>query len=165
VKNQNENSRGVATGAHNQRPARLRLVRSARLPIAPSVKGMWTESSFTCPSRTLVIGSLTGIQHRKRLVSRSSNRIKEGITMKTIERIIHSISRFVFGLGVGLALTSAYVIVASGPDLLGAKAPAEVVRLDPVEVTISAERFKEIRAEAEPPTKVVHVFGKGPQQV
>jgi hypothetical protein len=164
VKNQNENSRGVATDAHDQRPARLRLVRSGRLPIAPSVKGMWTESVFTCPSRTVAIGSLTGIQQRRRLGNRSSKR-KEGRTMKTIERIIHSISRFVFGLGVGLALTSAYVIVASGPDLLGAKVPTEVVHLDPVEVKISAERFKEIRAEAEPPTKIVHVFGKGPQQV
>ncbi len=84
--------------------------------------------------------------------------------MKTIERIIRTLSRFVFGLGVGLALTSAYVIVTSGAALTGRPPAArDVVRLDPVVVTISRERFDTLYAEAHPPEKIAHVYGRGPQ--
>ena len=85
--------------------------------------------------------------------------------MKTKESLISDVSRFVFGLGIGLALTSAYVIVTSAPDLLGEPAAAEVVRLDPVVVTISSKAFDEIHAEAEQPAKKMHVLGAGLLQV
>ncbi len=86
--------------------------------------------------------------------------------MQTIERLFRSLGRFVFGLGVGLALTSAYVIVSSGSALLG-QPPArpEVVRLDPVVVTISRDRFATLYAEAHPPEAVAHFYGRGPQAV
>lgn len=69
--------------------------------------------------------------------------------MKTIERLIHAIGRFAFGLGLALALVCAFVIVTSDHalDPTQVARPADVVRLDPVVVTISAERFAEIRAE------------------
>ncbi len=86
--------------------------------------------------------------------------------MEKMESFIYSMSRFVFGLGVGLALTSAYVIVTGAPDLMVTRpAGGDVVLLEPVVVTISAARFDAIRAEAEPAGKTLHLFGKGPQQV
>ena len=77
--------------------------------------------------------------------------------MKTIERIIHTISRFAFGLGLVLALVCAFVIVTSDHalDSTQVEQPAEVVRLDPVIVTISAERFDAIRAEMGGPAMLV----------
>ena len=67
--------------------------------------------------------------------------------MNTIDHILRGLGRFVFGLGVGLALTSAVVIVANGPAFEARDVrPADVIRLDPVIVTISAERFNAERA-------------------
>ena len=44
-----------------------------------------------------------------------------------IERLVAGASRFVFGVGIGFALTSVYVIVSSAPDLLsGRPLPADV---------------------------------------
>ncbi len=100
--------------------------------------------------------------------------------------LIHDLGRFVVGLGLGLALTSAYVVVTAVPDLLAPVPPVEAVRLDPVVVTISAERFDALRAEmagadaarraamadaatgaappVERPPAKLHVFGRGPRQ-
>ncbi len=68
--------------------------------------------------------------------------------MKAVERIIHRVGRFAVGLGIGIALVSAFVIVTTD---IGAEArrpqPAEIVHLDPVVVTISAERYAAIAAE------------------
>lgn len=86
--------------------------------------------------------------------------------MKTKESFVHGMGRFVFGLGIGFALTSVYVIVASGPDLLtGKPAASDVIHLDPVVVTISSKRFDEIHAEAELPAQKAHVYGAGALQV
>jgi hypothetical protein len=84
--------------------------------------------------------------HGKR---RSRHRHKGGIIMKTFERTLETAGRFAVGLGSALALVCAYVIVSGDPGLgvaEVAKAP-EVVRLEPVVVTISAERFAAIQAE------------------
>lgn len=69
--------------------------------------------------------------------------------MKTIETILHTVARFAFGFGIGLALVCAAVIVTTDIGLGTPKsvAPAGVVRLDPVVVTISTERFATIRRE------------------
>ena len=85
---------------------------------------------------------------------------QEGIIMRTIDHLLHGLGRFVFGLGVGLALTAALVIVANGPALEGTNAkPVDVIRLDPVTVTISAERFAAVRDEAGlPPVAASHAF-------
>ncbi len=63
--------------------------------------------------------------------------------MKAIERIIHRVARFAVGFGIGLALVCTFVIVTTdiGPDTRRSK---PVVHLDPVVVTISAERFAAI---------------------
>jgi len=83
---------------------------------------------------------------------------QEGNIMRTIDHLLHSLGRFVFGLGVGLALTAAVVIVANGPALEATTVkPVDVVKLDPVIVTISAERFDAVRGEAGlPPVAVAH---------
>ncbi len=87
--------------------------------------------------------------------------------MKKFEKVIRALGRYVVVFGVALAVACASVIVANAPALLPAKtaSPSEVVHLDPITVTISAHRFDEIRAEAEPATKVVHVFGSGAKEV
>ena len=98
---------------------------------------------------------------------RGTPRRTQGNSMNTIDRIFRGLGRFVFGLGVGLALTSAVVIVANGPAIEARDVrPDDVVRLDPVIVTISAERFNAERA-GEPldatvavrPFEVRHVDG------
>ena len=69
--------------------------------------------------------------------------------MKTYQRIIEVVGRFAVGVASALALVCAYVIVSSDPGLGTvevAKAP-EVIRLEPIVVTISAERFAAIQAE------------------
>ena len=68
--------------------------------------------------------------------------------MKALEKVIHNTGRFAFGIGLGIALVCAYVIVSSAPalDATPVVRPADV-RLDPVVVTIPAERFDAIRAE------------------
>ncbi len=85
--------------------------------------------------------------------------------MKKIDSMLHSLGRFVFGMGLGVALTSTYVIVTGAPDLLAPVPAVEVVRLDPVVVTISRERFDAIYAESEPAKEAVHAYGRGPQRV
>ncbi|MGI9025966.1 MAG: hypothetical protein ACR2GP_10360 [Burkholderiaceae bacterium] len=87
--------------------------------------------------------------------------------MKRFEKVIRTLGRYVVVFGVALAVACASVIVANAPALVPGKTvpPAEVVHLDPVTVTISADRFDEIRAEAEAATKVVHVYGSGPKEV
>lgn len=69
--------------------------------------------------------------------------------MKALEKIIHTIGRFAFGIGLGIALVCAYVIVSNAPalDATPVARPADIVRLDPVVVSIPAERFDAIRAE------------------
>ena len=68
--------------------------------------------------------------------------------MKAFERIIHLVGRFAVGLGIGVALVSAFVIVTTD---IGGEArrpqPTEIVHLDPIVVTISAERFAAIASE------------------
>ena len=79
--------------------------------------------------------------------------------MKTIETIMQNVGRCVVGLGSALALVSAVVITSNGPALGNAQAarPVEVVRLDPVVVTISTERFAAIRAEEKSHTMLARV--------
>jgi len=83
---------------------------------------------------------------------------QKGIIMRTIDHLLRGLGRFVFGLGAGLALTAALVIVANGPALEAKDVkPSDVIRLDPVTVTITAERFDALRGEdGLPPTAVAH---------
>ena len=86
-----------------------------------------------------------GIHNNRRLDVRH----KKGRKMRTIEKIIGGIGRFAFGLGSALALVCVFGIVTSDHalDATQLARTAEIVRLDPVVVTISRERFAEIRAE------------------
>lgn len=107
----------------------LRLVHSGR-PTMDLSTGIRAAPSLIC------INTRRGLRH------------KEGIIMKTIEKLYEWVSRFAVGLGSGLALVCAYVIVTGDPGLgTSPAAQPEVVRLEPVVVTISAERFAAIQAE------------------
>jgi hypothetical protein len=147
-------------------PPRLRLVRSGATPIAPRANAARVESRIACPSRLELVGRSRGaVDTHDNNNERRPDR-HEGTTMDRMESLIYSMSRFVFGLGIGLAVTSAYVIVSSGPDLLAPKmATADVVRLDPIIVRIAPERFDAIRDEPEGPPPSKHVYGAGPQSV
>lgn len=138
---------------------------------ATTAKPRRSESLYACPSRPFGFGRPAGtVRPAGDFSTRTGRRLDrpEGTTMKTLERFIRSLSRFVFGLGVGLALTSAYVIVSSGSALTG-RAPSarDVVRLDPIVVTMSRQRFDALYAEANPPAPVAraHAYGRGPQAV
>ncbi len=87
--------------------------------------------------------------------------------MKALEKIIHALGRYAVVIGSALAVACVVAIVSSPRAIEPAKAvqPAEVVHLDPVVVTISASRFDAIRADAQPATKVVHIYGSGPKEV
>ena len=61
---------------------------------------------------------------------RLTGRAHEGKDMKNTDRMLYRFGRFVFGLGLGVALTSTYVIVTGAPDLLAPLPAVEVVRLD-----------------------------------
>ena len=73
---------------------------------------------------------------------------QEGMIMEAFERLIGTVGRFAVGFGCGLALVCAFVVVTTDlGDSPKAVRPEGVVRLDPVVVTISAERFAEVEAE------------------
>ena len=135
-------------------PPQLRLVRSERVAIAPASPEARNVSSFACPTRLRLVRRAWQEAAIKQLNERRHFDRHEGTTMDRMDKMdgwVAGVGRFVFGLGIGLALTSAYVIVSGRPDVLGTSKPeAEVVRLDPVVVTISAERFAELRAEMAP---------------
>ena len=85
--------------------------------------------------------------------------------MKALQRLIDLVSRFAVGLGSVLALVCAVVIVSSGPSL-GPETVvhADVVRLDPVVVTISSERFAQIRAEEHEQAMFARSRGRKPNE-
>jgi hypothetical protein len=75
-------------------------------------------------------------------------RPEEGIIMKAFEQFIRSAGRFAVGFGSGLALVCAFVIVTTDlGDQPKVVRPADIVHLDPVVVTISADRFAELQAQ------------------
>jgi hypothetical protein len=163
-----ENNQGMQMRAAWQaRPSHLRLSCSGVVRPAPAAKTLWTMSTVACPSRFALLA------HRKTAPSNINNKGRprrrqeeEGRKMKTKESFVYSMGRFVFGLGIGFALTSVYVIVASGPDLLtGKPAASDVIHLDPVVVTIAGRRFDEIYAGAQLPPQKAHVYGAGALQV
>ena len=145
---------------HNQ-PARkcsLRLVYSAR----PST-GV-TPAAIPIGSSLARFISLRPMRGPKDAVSQSNHgnrrfdvRHKGGTKMKTIERIMRVIGHLAVGLGSALALVCVFVVVTSDHalDPTQVARPAEVVRLDPVVVTISTARFDAIRAEARGPSMLV----------
>ena len=128
------------TGPAPRRVTRLRLVSSR--PQAVALRSGSYDVQFT-PNEP----------------RRPDGRRKKGTAMTLIDRIIHTAGRFAFGFGTALALVCAFVIVAIDPRLDGstAAAPAEVVRLDPVVVTISADRYDELQAALREPSAVVRV--------
>ena len=154
-------------GSWNAQASCLRLVRSTAVSIAPTSKAVWAETTIACPSRLRLVGvRRAGTTERPHDQRRPTDRRNEGNEMKAMEGFLYSMSRFVFGLGIGLALTSVYVIVTSTPDLLVTRTGAgDVIVLEPVVVTISAARFDAIRTEAEPASRTVHLYGKGAQQI
>jgi hypothetical protein len=161
----NQGSRmGVASCT---RPSHLRLIVSVGERTAPRAPSRWTVSTIACPSRLSWItkqGTARGspIDHKRRPEDRQK---EKGKTMELKDRLIADVGRFVFGLGIGIALTSAYVVVTSAPDLLGTPVAADVVRLDPVIVTASKQHVDAVRDEADEPAPRKHVFGAGPKQV
>lgn len=77
--------------------------------------------------------------------------------MKTVhtllDRSMDSMARFVVGACTAVALAAAVVVVRAGPELEGGpmNARTEVVRLEPVAVTVSKATFDTVRAEAQRP--------------
>lgn len=67
--------------------------------------------------------------------------------MKTLHHLLHTLGRFAVGFGIGLALVCASVIVTTDIGLGPPKQRVDAIRLEPVVVTISAERFSAIRAD------------------
>jgi hypothetical protein len=135
-----------------------------RPALAMRTLARWQPTVHACPSRpSFGRGRSKAVHNDNKGPPRSCK--KKGNTMKAIHSLIHGAARFVFGLGIGLALTATYVIVSSKPDLLAPEATAEVVRLDPVIVTGSAEKFAELSGKETLPRRIAHVFGKGPQRV
>ena len=92
---------------------------------------------------------------------RPDGRPEKGTSMSLIDRTIHAVGRFAVGFGTALALVCAVVIVTTGPrlDAPSAAAPAEVIRLDPVVVTISASRYAELQSTLREPSVVVRAAG------
>ena len=92
-------------------------------------------------------------------------RQQEGIIMKAFERLIGTVGHFVVGFGSGLALVCAFVIVTTDlgeePKVVH---PADIVHLDPVVVTISADRFAEIRSELDGRPVLVRTPDRGATQ-
>ena len=92
-------------------------------------------------------------------------RQQEGIIMKTFARLVGAAGHFVVGFGSGLALVCAFVIVTTD---LGESPkpvrPADIVHLDPVVVTIAADRFDEIRAELDGRPVLVRTPDRGATQ-
>ena len=148
--------------------ARLRLVHSVRTPVPPLSAARMTNARF---ARLLAIrrpsaGRLQPVAIPRRPAMAVSSRTEKGIIMKTLQRLIDLVSRFAVGLGSALALVCAVVIVSSGPTL-GPEAVvhADVVRLDPVVVTISSERFAQIRAEEHEQAMFARSRGHKPNEV
>ena len=85
--------------------------------------------------------------------------------MKAFERLIRTVGHFVVGFGSGLALVCAFVIVTTDlGESPKAVRPADIVHLDPVVVTISADRFAEIRAQLDGVPVLVRLPDRGATQ-
>jgi len=81
---------------------------------------------------------------------------------KSINTLIHGSARFAVAVGTFIALASAVAIITVAPTgIEHAKPATEVVRLEPVVVTISKARYTAIRAEAQP-SMFVRLFAKKP---
>ncbi len=65
--------------------------------------------------------------------------------MKSIGRFKRVLARYAVGLGIAVAVVCAVGIVSSGKAL--SPKGEDVIRLEPVTVTISAERYARIRQE------------------
>ncbi len=104
---------------------------------------------------------------RPLIVRRQQGEIKMKAHEKLIRIIGRLIGRFAVGVGSALAVVCVVAIVSSAPALgpTPVVQPAEVIRLDPVIVTIAAERFDAIRAEEDGASRLVHVYGSGPKKV
>lgn len=121
------------------------------------------------PSRTLRVrrdGSVLWIHNERRLI----DRLKEDKNMKALAKLIHVAGRSAVLVGSALALGCAVVIVSNAPALapvqkVAIEQKAAVVRLEPVVVTISSERFDAIHAEAQRPSMFVWFFAKKPHEV
>ena len=81
---------------------------------------------------------------------------------KSLNTLIHGAGRFAVGFGTFVALACAIAIINVAPaGIEQTKAATEVVRLDPVVVTISKARYAAVRAEAKP-SLFVRLFAKKP---
>lgn len=87
---------------------------------------------------------------------------------KNLNTLIHGSGRLVVAFGTFIALACAVAIIKVAPAGLENAAvatPTEVIRLAPVVVTISKERYLAIRAETERPSLFVRLFTKKPTAV
>jgi len=92
-------------------------------------------------------------------------RHQEGIIMKAFERLIRTVGHFVAGFGAGLALVCAFVIVTTDlGETPKPVRPEDIVHLDPVVVTISADRFAQIQAELHGAPVLVRTPNQGATQ-
>ena len=139
--------------------ARLRLVASRPLEHVALPPGSY-DVRFTSTRRPDASRNRPGSGHER---GRTQGRPKKGTIMRIIERVIETVGRFVVGLCIGLALVCAFVIVTTDPrlDVPATAAAVEVIRLDPVVVTISADRYDELQAASRAPSAIVRIAEHG----
>jgi len=88
-----------------------------------------------------------------------------------IDNLIHSLNAraLLFGAAIAMVIAAAATVSATGDELgLASKngaASVEVVRLEPVAVTISTERFDAIRAESLGPSVIARASNKAARRV
>ncbi len=81
---------------------------------------------------------------------------------KTLNTLMHRAGRLTFAFGTCVALACAVAIIKVAPaGIENAKPATEVVRLEPVVVTISKDRYAAVRAETTP-SMFVRLFSKKP---
>lgn len=158
---------------------RLRLVASrttgpvSRRPMATHLRAVPGPIAIALPQGTYDIRftsrrpgaskqeSTPGHREQRRPLVRQ----QEGIIMKTFTRLVGTAGHFVVGFGSGLALVCAFVIVTTD---LGESPkpvrPADIVHLDPIVVTIAADRFDAIRAELDGGPVLVRTPDQGATQ-
>ena len=87
--------------------------------------------------------------------------------MKTINTLIHTGGRLAVAFGTFVALACAIAIIKVAPDGIENTrlAQSEVVRLEPVVVTVSKAQYDAVRAEAQRPSLFVRLFAKKPTAV
>ena len=81
----------------------------------------------------------------------------------TLHTRLDGTARFAVALGTVVALACAVAIIEVAPNgIENTKQATEIVRLEPVVVTVSNAQYEAVRAEAQRPSMFVRLFSKKP---